>query len=350
MMAAAAIAMSPDLAGQVRMTGAASAADDLFTKFFERYGRGEITVGALPDEQAREFARELRRTGPPWAGPGNEPDSPRRRLLVATIAIDFINQNFERAWGVGYPGELLEWACELLRGTPPAPAERAWHLAAVALLQRASASRLVRGPVSAATGNTAVVTHIIHAEGRFPGDGEWALARAIDAEHLTWPPALTEDVLRPPPDHENRIRSRMQDAFEVASVRDEARLRWAYFQTRRGRFAQALEEFDDVGPPSDPVVRFWLHLLRGRTLVRMERTPEAVESYRKALAEFPHAQSATLALGAAFVNRGQATAARELVSAFLGSSPGTDPWRAYGSPAQRHWPRLYVELRQAIQP
>ena len=352
--AAAAIAATMSMpalgAGQWRMMGGSSEADALFATFFDQYGRGDVTVGALPDEHALEFAKQLRRTGPSWAGPRTDPDGPRKRLLIATVAIDFINQNFERAWDAGRSGELLEWACELLRGTTPARAERSWHLAAAALLQRASASRLIRGPVSQATGATAVVTHLVHAEERFPDGEEWLLARAVDAEHLTWPPPASEDVLRPLPDHENRIRREVEQAFDAPGIRAEAHLRWAYFNTRRGRFDQALAEFAEVGTPGDPIVRFWLHLLRGRTLVRMNRTAEAVGEYRQALEDFPHAQSATLALGAALVDLGQGSAARDVASGFLAGPQATDPWRAYGSPAQRHWARLYVELRKAIAP
>jgi tetratricopeptide (TPR) repeat protein len=337
-------------ADQVRMTGAASAGDALLIRFFDQYSRGEVTVGALPDDQAREFAGELRRVGPAWAGARDAPDSPRKRLVIATIALDFINQNFERAWGPGRPADLLEWSCELLLGAPAQPAERAWHLAAVTLLQRASAARFIRGPISARSRDTAVETHLGHAERRFPDDDEWVLARAVDAEHLAWPRPANEDVLRPPPDHENQIRGRLRDAFDADGVAAEAHLRWGYFHARRGRFDDALAEFDEAGAPTDPVVRFWIHLLRGRTLERLVRPEDAIASYRAALEVFPAAQSATLALGAALAEQGQATAAHGIVTSFLSSPVATDPWRFYGSPAQRHWPRLYPELRSAIAP
>ena len=66
--------------------------------------------------------------------------SNRRRLIAATFALEAIRPAMERI--VPTPGSpvaapILEWACQLLRTTPaPLPAERWWHLAAVALIER----------------------------------------------------------------------------------------------------------------------------------------------------------------------------------------------------------------------
>jgi tetratricopeptide (TPR) repeat protein len=347
--AAAIAGAAASAAAQWRITGAASASDAKFAEFFDQYSRRAVAVGPLPRELTLEFARQLRRAGPPWAGPREAPDTARRRLVLATIAVDFVNQNFEHAWGPGFSGELIEWACDLLRSTPPAQPERTWHLAAVIVMQRASAYHLLRGRV-AMDRDTAVTTHLEHAERRFPGDDEWALARAVDAEHAMWPPPMDEDILRAHPDLENRFRTALRRALDAPAVRQEAHLRWAYFHSRRGRWDEALDEYDLVGHPADPVLRYWLHLLRGRTLTRLKRPADALASYRKALDEFPSAQAAAFALSAALVADGQAGEARELVTRVLTSPQPVDPWRTYGAPATRHWPRIYGELRKAIAP
>ena len=53
------------------------------------------------------------------------------------------------------------------------------------------------------------------------------------------------------PDAENRIRSRLQAAFNDPIVGAEAHLRWGYFHLRRGRLEPALAELDAVGEPGD---------------------------------------------------------------------------------------------------
>ena len=261
-----------------------------------------------------------------WIGPRNAPDSARRRLAVATVALEILNRHVEtNFWRPGVATGLLEWACELLREVPAAEAERTWHLAALAQLEWASAFRLIRGPISEATGHTAFVTHVVHAERRFPGDGRWLLARAIDAEHLVWPPAFDEDVLHGAPDAENRIRSRLQAAFNDPIVGAEAHLRWGYFHLRRGRLEPALAELDAVGEPRDRAVRYWQQLFRGQTLVRLNRPAEAADAFRLARGAIPNAQSATLSLASLLASDGQVSEAGELVNAMLGGRASRRP-------------------------
>ncbi len=260
----------------------------------DRYARGEVSVKFQPGTSTVELQGRLRRVGSSWIGPRNAADGARRRLTIATLALEVIDQNIETAWRNGFSGDLLEWSCGLLRDLPATDAERTWHVGAVIQLERASAFRLIRGPISLATGDSAFVTHVVHAERRFSGDGRWALARAIDAEHAMWPPRLDEDILRPPTDLENRFRSRIEKAFEQPAVSAEAHLRWGYFHLRRGRLEPAMAEFAAMGAPNDRALRYWQELFRGQALVRMNHQADAVESFRHALEAFPNAQAATL--------------------------------------------------------
>jgi tetratricopeptide (TPR) repeat protein len=338
-------AAEPDY--QRRLEISPSSADANFTALLDRYARGEATDLTMR-ESVFELQRQLRRAGPSWIGPRNSPDNARRRLTVATMALEILDGHLDVTfWRSGVATELLEWGCVLLRETPATEAERTWHLAAAAQLERASAFRLIRGPVSTATGNSAFVTHVVHAERRFPGDGRWALARAMDAEHAVWPPRFDEDVLEGVPDAENRIRSRLQAAFNDPLVGAEAHLRWGYFHLRRGRLAAALAELDGVGQPGDEALRYWQQLFRGHTLVQMNRRAEAIESYRLARATYPNAQAATLSLASTLAISGNAIEAGELTNAML-LAPGDDPWNVYGFPAYRNWPRWLRQLREAI--
>ena len=81
--------------------------------------------------------------------------------------------------------DVVEWACSVLREGPPLPAERTWHVAAIAALERFR-------------GQSSLDSHIEHAESRFPNDPEWALARAVSQELQTWPDRRDDAGLQAP--------------------------------------------------------------------------------------------------------------------------------------------------------
>ena len=334
------------LVGQSRLV-VTQPADKAFIDILDRYAQGESAVGALSMAQALEQVRLLRRVSPRWAGDRSAPDAGRRRLVVATFAIELVDQHFSWAWRPGFGRDLIEWACDLLREAQPVPAERQWHVAALALIERADAFDLLPR-LSRLGGNNPVLNHAVHADVRFPGDGQWALARAIDGELASWPPTRNELALRRTPELQLYVRDQYRLVFDRKDVAAEAHLRFGYFELRRDRLPQALAEFDLVGKPDDPALRYWLHLFRGRALVLSNRRAEAIAEYRLACAEFPNAQAATLALGAELVGEGRGDEARELTSRMLNGDVLPDPWRIYPFPTYRHWPALIDSLRRAF--
>jgi tetratricopeptide (TPR) repeat protein len=128
-------------------------------------------------------------------------------------------------------------------------------------------------------------------------------------------------------------------------------VRWGAFESALGRPADALEHFDAAGTPDDPVVRFWLDLLKGQALERAHRLPEAVESYRRAVREAPFSQSANLALAAALADSHRMLEASVLINGAIRPGAGAghiDPWAYYDAPDVRRWPELFDDLRQAV--
>jgi tetratricopeptide (TPR) repeat protein len=94
----------------------------------------------------------------------------------------------------------------------------------------------------------------------------------------------------------DRSRAKFERAAAHAESRAEAQVRggWALFQL--GRNAEALQMFDGVDPQDDRPLAYWLALFRGRTRDAMGATADAEADYRRALALFPDAQSATIGL------------------------------------------------------
>lgn len=325
----------------------------------DRYARGQLPAIALGVDTTMPFGRQLRRVAPQWIGARTAPDVARRRLAVASFVLDLDAANLDNAWQPVFGNDLIEWACGLLREGPPSAAERDWYVASIALLERAHQTRFSQpamGVGSAArrrreATDDALRFHVAHADARFPGDPQWALNRAIAEELVTWPMARDEEKLVVAWNVEARIRSRYREAIALPAVRDEAHLRLGYFELRRAQVVAALDQFDRASPStSDPATRYWLHLLRGRALTRAGRTADAVAAYRRAVAEFSGAQSATVALGALLSAERESGEGRDLVTRMLTQPPAMDPWRLYEFPTSRHWAAAMTTVYGAIRP
>ena len=329
----------------------------------DRYERGDPAGRPPSFDSTQPFYasfENLRKAAPAWIG-ADPSQQARRRLAMATYALDLINANpFVVADGptmrVADPtlremaqgnlsalispsaSDVVEWACSVLREGSPPPAERTWHVAAIAVLER------FRGQAS-------LDSHIEHAESRFPNDPEWALARAVSQESRTWPDRRDEENYGPPSGlTASRIEARFKEAAGFAATRQEAHLRWGYFELRRGRADEALTHFAQAGEPDDAVLRYWLHLFKGRALERVGRLDDAIASYRLAGTAVPYAQSATTALAVALVANQQADEAASLMNRMLSVQPPLDPWSFYTFPKTRFWPTLMSRLREAVKP
>jgi Ca-activated chloride channel family protein len=326
----------------------------------DRYERGGRPLSFDSVQAFTSSFENLRKAAPAWIRVDPSQQA-RRRLAIAAYALDLINANPDVvadgpvmrvadpglretfAWNLGAlaspsAADVVEWACSVLQEGPPLPAERTWHVAAIAVLERFR-------------GQSALESHIAHAEGRFPKDPEWALARAVHQELQTWPDRRDEAEYRPPSGlTASRIAARFEEAAGFTATHQEAHLRWGYFELRRGRADEALTHFGQVGEPGDAVLRYWLHLFKGRALERVGRLEEAIASYRLAFSEVPYAQSATTALAVALVAHRQADEAAALTNRMLSAQPPLDPWNFYTFPATRLWQTLMSQLREAVKP
>jgi tetratricopeptide (TPR) repeat protein len=153
------------------------------------------------------------------------------------------------------------------------------------------------------------------------------------------------------PDVTLAIVNRLKDAARVGPVASEALLRLGFFELRRDHPDAAIARFTEAGQAPDSDVRYLLHLLRGRALEQVNRRNDAIADYRAALAEFPFAQSATLALGTALAANGRVDESAALMSQMLAvPAPVYDPWTLYAVPDWRFWPGVIKTLRQAVRP
>ena len=290
----------------------------------------------LTIDQLHSLARDLRRDAPRWIAEAPAGDQSRRRLAVGTFVLDVLwSQTDPFLWTSNQPAwDLLDWTEGMLRGGPPSPSEQLWYVNAIGLLERSGVAKELDAFVA-------------RAQGRFPNEERWALARGIAQDLKTWP-SRRDQGFSPDPSISSLIVSRYQEAAALPSVRQEALLRLGYFELRRGRLDDALARFKEVGEPQDQFLRYWLGLLQGRALEQAGKIDAAVASYEDAFKTVPFARSATVALSAALVAAHREPDARRLAARMLVTTPPPDPWTVYVLPDYRYWGAALDQLHKAV--
>jgi Tetratricopeptide repeat len=376
------------------------------TAVLDQYALGNIGTAATfaerPDvgRSVRAFEEHARR----WIE-ADRARIGRRRLIAATFALEvasrWVGGGINWAWG----SRLLTWSCIQLRHNPvPEPAERLWHLAAVAVISGADdwhlltgrtwpkgqAPRLARDPFQ----QEPLLGHIIHAQARFPSEPRFVMAAAIsvdnqnsvvggygrdantrtsllpgeiDSDYLervksgrlltetgtertgSWSPRLAELYLAGLPEV-RALRTRYAELTRHESVSAEAHLRLAHITLRLADREDALAHLDDVIESTrDPNLAYMAYLLTGVIRDRQGRAAEAVAAYRAALDVVPRAQSATALLSARLFTEGHQAEAIAIVQQFFnGGTAPPDPWRTYRLGDYRLYPLYIAQLRAEL--
>ena len=360
-------------------------------ELLDRYDRGEFDAVVQSLVTAREvegLRKDLEKSGLKWtmaAGPAAEP---RRRLVAATLALEFANARLEDEWQK--LRSLVEWGCELLRRGPPSDSERTWQLASLAVAQGALDSHILfklSGPGKS-------YNHLAHARERFPDEPRLAFAERFavtrmvagrgelsleagqepDADRMT-PPALggAGRVIVMPSSpgsavdsmsSEIRARQNQADArmaretslrrlralFDDPVMGPEAALRAGHVWLIGLELEPALEAFQVARRgSSNAYVTYLAHFLRGRVLERLERPEEAERAYAAAADTIPFAQSAALARASLLMRAGRTAEAHALTRASFDAKPRPpDPWRLFPYGDYYRWPALIAELRRAM--
>ena len=308
----------------------------------------------------------LRRDGTAWVEAGGPADIDRRRLAAATFALEAgraaarvtdwkwvqnvrgQNSPPDAIWWKA-PPLIIEWGCELLRQSPaPTPAERLWHLATVAAVQRIGDHEFLVGSPNERRGNPEdEIEHLAHAIARYPDEPRFALAQAIAIERNTWTirDERTQTSSRFLPQAANAFRQVMAND----AIAGEAMARLGAVLVRQRRPDEALEWFEKAERASrDPFVVYLARFFKGQAFDRQRDLARAEEAYRAALAAIPRAQSATMALAAVLVRTNRPLEAGELVEASLAEPIAVDPWKEYMAADARFWPLLIGRLREEI--
>ncbi len=182
---------------------------------------------------------------------------------------------------------------------------------------------------------------IPRALGRCPSAPRLHLAYAFISEQQWLRGGLT-------PAHEAEIVTRYEAAMKFPETEPEARVRAARFLHALGENDRALQILDAVKtPPTDKELEYFAQLTRGQILRARGRGDEAITAFRAALAAWPGAQSARVALMTLLLSRGDREGAATLAEAAQTASDNEfDPWWTYWLGDYRAYPVILDRLRQ----
>jgi VWFA-related protein len=289
---------------------------------FDR-GNSDAFQGVLA--QSRNLApviRGFRLSDSPW------PDDRRRSAIFALeLAFAGLRSGIREARDEG--GRLLAEYHVRVREPAGADAFECWWL----LTQATALTGLFR-PEDA-------LLFIPRAVQRCPATGRLHLAYAVVSEQQ-WLRGATG------PAQETEILSRYAQAMTFPEVETEARVRAARFRVALGQLDEALTVIDGITTPSaDVEIRYLTHLVHGQLLRARGRMDDAAARFRAALAEWPGAQSAQVALMTLLFQDGRRAEAAALADA-LQTAPldQYDPWWMYWLGDYRIYPAILDTLRE----
>lgn len=321
----------------------------------EQYASGDANAAVAATATARD-ADQLRQSytsqATTWVKAANASEQDRRRLIAAAFGLEIAHARLTVEWQS--VRDLVEWGCRLLRESPsPLPAERHWHLAAVAIGLRASDLQLL-GPGSK-------FGHFAHAMERFPSDERLRLSEVVSLEsailllrpkeysspgELRAPPSARPGFVNIDPD---TVVRRLAEFDTLPAIRAEAQMRRGWRLLSSSRPAAALPVFEAARTgASDPYVQYLTELFSGWALDALKRKEEAEERYKRALSIVPGAQSASLSLSTLLFMTGNVDAAYAIMATSFVHQDTEDPWRAYHVGDYRFWPDLQAQMRGAV--
>jgi tetratricopeptide (TPR) repeat protein len=285
----------------------------------------------------RSFIKDYRARTTPW--PSNGRLDAIFVLHVGAAGL-FSADADARAEAVGLLDHYREFvrspfALRAAHGLASKSFECRWYGAAFAALEGALTPAPVLGMADAAID-------------RCPDDGGLRLARAIatDQQSSTRTTSLPGERQAPRATIDD-VLARYADAFAFPAVADEARVRAAWAAYRHQNLDKAAELLAGVGSaPSDPVVNYLSHFVRGQVLRRQGNRDRAVAEYNAALAVVPAAQAPRVALMTLLTQLGRRAEAERLADA-IETAPGNsfDPWWLYWLGDYRTFGARLSELR-----
>jgi hypothetical protein len=141
-------------------------------------------------------------------------------------------------------------------------------------------------------------------------------------------------------------------ALERQPALTEARIRLGRVLGLRGRHQEAVAQLREGQAVGEPLLQFYVHLFLGREFEALGNGPEARQSYERAVALAPTAQSPLLGLSRVADQAGDRVAARAAIARVLElpihDQERADPWWVYEVVPARGVDGLLADVRERI--
>lgn len=306
----------------------------------------EIVERLAPDREQTMAESEIRALARGTAAPrgGGSATAPTNRSSAAAA---------DTEWGVAM--RLVNWVRQQLvdQRTAP-PLEIVWHQAFIGLIQY-YAMKEGGAPNTMVIGDLKI--ELEYLRDRYPKEPQFLLAWAwgdywdyrpdasmlwsekMDVDHLwdTWDIPFLHSA-----------EGYYAAALANASTAAEAKVRIAEMRLKRNDPDGALAILHDVDATSgDREIRYLSSLEQGWAYDMKGDVAKSIESFRRALAFLPDAQTASIALAGALMIGGQPDEASDLVDRAL-TEHVLDPWIFHRYPAFEHYPDLMNKLREEL--
>jgi hypothetical protein len=306
----------------------------------------EVLERLGPDREQTDAEKDIRAAARGAAAPRGGGSAAARTNQSTAMAAD-------TEWGVGM--RLANYVRQqLIDQRTPSPLEIVWHQAFIGLIQYYAMK-------DGGTPNTGVITdlkiELEYVRDRYPKDSQFLLAWAWGdywdyqpGGSMMWHEKM--DIDHPWDTWEIPFLTSAEGYYAAAiansSTAAEAKVRVAEMRLKRNDPDAALAILREVDATSrDREVRYLSSLEQGWAYDMKGDTAKATDSFRRALAFLPDAQTASIALAGALMIDGQLDEASDIIDRAL-TAHVLDPWTFHRYPAFQHYPDLMNRLREEL--
>lgn len=327
-------------------------------ELLDQYERGTPTAaeafkGVIHVESVKD---DLHAQGERWIEEAGPKEVARRRLVAATFALETARAGLDHEWANSV--DLIDWGwTQLRKERPPLPAERLWHLAAIALFQGAFDVDELETRIGRLNSRFPDEPYLVLTQGWLTANVAWrATVRAPARLGMTGPSTISvapSAPLRGKPGGIAELDGTVSRAYAKAlsnpAIAPEAHVRLAYYDLIADQHESALAHLAAAqSGTADRDVIYLAHLFRGWTLSRMDRAAETTTEYQQAVDALPAAGTGALWLAGRLLLEGKRAEADAVVERSLVDKDVDDPWRLFGYGDFHRFPALMTQLRRAI--
>jgi len=306
-------------------------------KLIAAYGRADYEgaqAAARSVTNWASFINDFRALGSIWAA------TPHREEV---LALEIANAALPSPHGDEHEAarRLVEAYSSLVRDPLPVDDfEHEWRRAGLAMLE-------------AALDPDVTQSFLATALKYFPDDSRFMLGKAVAADQR-WRQSTTPNAPAPPASRLNEVIAGYDAAMRFDDTAFEAHVREGWLLHRLGRNDAALAMLDAAtnrpagAPAPDQEIAYLRQLFRGHVLDALGRLDAAAGAFREALAAWPGAQSARIALMNAALRQGDLATARTLAEAVQTAPAVRDPWWGYWQGDYRFYAEWITRLRRQV--